>query len=77
MNELAVIPLYDWLYDDKHAFNEVNGSASSSPPDTNDLNQIYHDCLQPSHFVALLKKTPNRPDLKPLTAEEILIRDRR
>lgn len=64
MNELSVIPMYDWMYgkDDK---SEAIVARDS----------VYQQTLTPSHFISLLKKTRNRADLPGLTDEERKIRD--
>lgn len=61
MNEIAVIPVYDWLY--------------SKEGGVNSFANVHLEEMSPSHFIALLRKTRNRHDIPRLTEEEIKNRD--
>jgi hypothetical protein len=93
INDLSVVPLYDWLYKNNHQqpsnenlvnidimsgqdINTTTPTVNNDADDDDDImSTIQRQEIHPSHFVALLKKTRNRKDIAPLTAEEIRIRD--
>lgn len=61
MNEIAVIPIYDWLYCKE-------GSVEN-------ISNVHMEEMSPSHFIALLRKTRNRHDLPRLSEEDMETRD--
>jgi PAS domain S-box-containing protein len=60
VNSFTVLPIYDWLHGDNVEC---------------DLLDATYKVLGPDFFIARLDATPNRPDLEPLTGQQMEQRD--
>lgn len=78
-NALTIIPVYDWLRDDENDSSPRSKASQAADyggsKTSNDYRQFSADIMHPSHFIARLDKTPDIPDLPPLTPEEMRTRD--
>ena len=64
VNEFTILPLYDWLNAaSRKRHNKGRSDAANPTPNT--------FITGPSHFLCRLDKTPDRPDLKPLSISEM------
>lgn len=69
VNEFTVLPIYDWL-SKRMAHHNINSPSFNNDKISNSAAATRPFITGPSHFLCRLEKTPDRPDLEPMSEAE-------